>query len=730
MAKRILDKGFIRVFIICMLIVLVACSIFISTGYSYATKQLLEDAKLISQEKSKLLSQTIETVISNCNNISIALSLDDSMLDYESQSKSVQQEMNTFFAIRKRLETYCNVKSGPCSVFVYYPSKSCVVYDFIYKVDCVDEWFKLPEYTETYGGFKVNIIDDYRDPILNRRYKCAQIIRKHQSSNKDTCIIVNIDFGVFDQLIQKLYENDYGSVRISSINDETLISYNKCDEKLKSVKTELNTKEELSILRWKVETNIVSDVFFYQLNLLRTKMILYSILILIVGVSISYLVAMVIHRPLFALYKSILASFTKSNDINHGRYDSIDSIKSTLEELNSASNQMNDAIINQKRVIQENYVRRIFLEGEMPDRMLLSIDKDSFYRIALIRIVFPINSIYRENNEIASTIYSAAKLAYSQIPYVIDLSTDTIMIYYTKPYSVTDDFPESLENFMKEQISTFPMIGLLAGITQFYNDIDEVHHVFEKALDCIDYTTSEFGSYRLIYENELECDYSQLATKLEDQLMENLFARNREKVMQTIQQIANKFATNDSIRFLQNKNTLEQICKSLQRFSIDQSVATKLADNYPSVYTKNDLKLIIKYICEQSNIIMDKFDERKAMKGQELAVQAMCFIDENFSTDITVDKVAAHCCISESYLYKIMNDYCGESPAAYLASVRLKHAEMMLLGTNLQIKDIAQQCGFANIQMLNRLFRKRNNCSPKEYRECEIVEKTYDNMNK
>jgi AraC-like DNA-binding protein len=52
-----------------------------------------------------------------------------------------------------------------------------------------------------------------------------------------------------------------------------------------------------------------------------------------------------------------------------------------------------------------------------------------------------------------------------------------------------------------------------------------------------------------------------------------------------------------------------------------------------------------------------------------------------------------------------------------LNDIRMGHASRMLIDTTQSISEIAYNCGFNNISNFNRIFKKKKNCTPKEFRE-------------
>jgi transcriptional regulator GlxA family with amidase domain len=53
----------------------------------------------------------------------------------------------------------------------------------------------------------------------------------------------------------------------------------------------------------------------------------------------------------------------------------------------------------------------------------------------------------------------------------------------------------------------------------------------------------------------------------------------------------------------------------------------------------------------------------------------------------------------------------------YIISIRLGHATRLLVDSTMSISEICYACGFNNISNFNRIFKKKKNCSPKEFRE-------------
>ncbi|UKI33111.1 MAG: helix-turn-helix transcriptional regulator [Lentisphaeria bacterium] len=59
----------------------------------------------------------------------------------------------------------------------------------------------------------------------------------------------------------------------------------------------------------------------------------------------------------------------------------------------------------------------------------------------------------------------------------------------------------------------------------------------------------------------------------------------------------------------------------------------------------------------------------------------------------------------------------GDSPIAWLLSLRLEKAAHLLRSTSLPVADIAEVCGFRDSNYFSRQFRRKFGCSPRTFRQ-------------
>ena len=107
---------------------------------------------------------------------------------------------------------------------------------------------------------------------------------------------------------------------------------------------------------------------------------------------------------------------------------------------------------------------------------------------------------------------------------------------------------------------------------------------------------------------------------------------------------------------------------------------------------------------------------RGVMTTQGYVDRALDFIHNNFGYEIHVEEIARNVGIDRTYLYRIFRLQTGQSPKEYLTNFRLHKAAGMLAQTDLSVTEIALSCGFNDVSLFDRHFRRRYGAPPLQYR--------------
>lgn len=124
----------------------------------------------------------------------------------------------------------------------------------------------------------------------------------------------------------------------------------------------------------------------------------------------------------------------------------------------------------------------------------------------------------------------------------------------------------------------------------------------------------------------------------------------------------------------------------------------------------------------QSSILKKQFQGGKL--SEFYAREAVAYIEQNYSRNITVEDMAARCNLDRSYFGKVFKKVVGESPQEFLIHYRMSRAAEALTVGNSSIAEIGSTVGYQNLLHFSRAFKNVYGISPREYRKkYRIVEK-------
>lgn len=103
-------------------------------------------------------------------------------------------------------------------------------------------------------------------------------------------------------------------------------------------------------------------------------------------------------------------------------------------------------------------------------------------------------------------------------------------------------------------------------------------------------------------------------------------------------------------------------------------------------------------------------DSRRVSKVQK-------YINENYQQNINLEMLANLAGMSAVAFSRFFKLRTGKTLSDYIIDVRLGHAARQLVDTAEGIGEICYACGFNNLSNFNRIFKKKKNCTPKEFRE-------------
>ncbi|QRR03311.1 AraC family transcriptional regulator [Dyadobacter sandarakinus] len=90
---------------------------------------------------------------------------------------------------------------------------------------------------------------------------------------------------------------------------------------------------------------------------------------------------------------------------------------------------------------------------------------------------------------------------------------------------------------------------------------------------------------------------------------------------------------------------------------------------------------------------------------------------ENYDKEVNLEIVSRLAGMSEVSFSRFIKKRTGKTFIESLNEIRLGHASRSLINTSHTISEIAYKCGFNNLSYFNRIFKNKNGCTPKEFRD-------------
>lgn len=92
-------------------------------------------------------------------------------------------------------------------------------------------------------------------------------------------------------------------------------------------------------------------------------------------------------------------------------------------------------------------------------------------------------------------------------------------------------------------------------------------------------------------------------------------------------------------------------------------------------------------------------------------------IEANYNHKLTINDMAKECGYSASHFMRWFKEVTGTGFTGYLIEYRLGKAALALRNSNDPILEISEQTGFDNLSNFNRLFKKRFEMTPSQFRK-------------
>ncbi|MFN4227920.1 MAG: AraC family transcriptional regulator [Candidatus Ratteibacteria bacterium] len=176
--------------------------------------------------------------------------------------------------------------------------------------------------------------------------------------------------------------------------------------------------------------------------------------------------------------------------------------------------------------------------------------------------------------------------------------------------------------------------------------------------------------------------------------------------------------SNKLLEFLFSRKTLYWLLSDKRKEEMDDMIK-----EISEIVANKELGWVIEmegYFYLLFRLLFVSFIERKQMKEkrskkEKIFLKIQDYINEDLR--IKSSDISKKLMVSQRYVQRIVKEFTGYSFTKFLNKNRIEKAKRMLKDNSLQIKYIAHQCGFSNVNYFTRIFKRIEGISPTKYRE-------------
>lgn len=197
-----------------------------------------------------------------------------------------------------------------------------------------------------------------------------------------------------------------------------------------------------------------------------------------------------------------------------------------------------------------------------------------------------------------------------------------------------------------------------------------------------------------IYDHETNANLSQFATKMENDILQQINLKQRVRTIVSISVICTFFVLMALISYI--------FYRRRQKLQIEHF---------------NNLLIEVERLRRQQQA-KQAVEKECTTESDIFLVRVVEYINNNLTTDkLTVEDMSDALCMSVSTFRRRMLTITKGSPKAFINTIRINKAKELLSSSSLPVNEIATRCGYKEANSFIRAFQRDTGISPAKWRE-------------
>lgn len=469
---------------------------------------------------------------------------------------------------------------------------------------------------------------------------------------------------------------------------------------------------------------VPSEYFWEQL--LSTR--IFSVVSILACIALGSVLVIIFTGKAYAPLGNVMKKVNES--LPHARYDENITEFEFLEEIFQSQNAEKQKLYLEVRDNQANmrerFVRRL-LEGDVyeeeksedifqkngivicSDRFLVGIlllekdleNPDSILSFAIVNVF---EEIFRKRDEGCVT-----RLHEGRYVLLLNPATDTS----------TEQITEMLEEG-KQFLEYHYQLRMSIGCSSICEGMCELQQAYRQALSALDYRYI-LGKERIIFWWEvserrfsyLDSENAMLPAMLEDFMNQ---AEHQRAVAGFVSEIFAQYGISEKVSLETIECFKYDMINAVNRVALKTGIAAE--ERRQHIRKLLEQETLVELEEELTQLLIGFRQRRLEKRNHGTSEKAKQFIEENYrDSQLSVSVLCEELGVSASYLSRLYKERYGTTVTREITRIRLKKAKELLNDTDRSVSEIAEETGFSNGSVFNKVFKKWEGITPGRYRE-------------
>lgn len=268
-------------------------------------------------------------------------------------------------------------------------------------------------------------------------------------------------------------------------------------------------------------------------------------------------------------------------------------------------------------------------------------------------------------------------------------------------------------------------INFTIGISNIYEDIHDIFHCVGECRCCIDHKVIK-GKNKIIKYGDIPKEELGAVFFIDDafrkRFLKVIVDADREGMAVEINELvtllyrySGRISGTEVLEIYQM--LVKLFYKGIQVFNITDFREFSQENLIPQKQYFYSITGAFTYLSDIFQLLLKRCMEEKEDQSTRPVRKAQAYVEEHYMEPVTLEEIARHVGLNETYLSSVFKKQTGKSLIDFLTHTRVRHAKELLIDHHKSINEIAEEVGFNDAKYFTKRFKKFTGVSPNEYRK-------------